>query len=207
MEGSKNENLQNSGEIDTYLKKQLTIGKIFFGAITISIIICIGGAVYSIADLFMPTGKLDEFLALGFGMQMAILGGLFAGLFILLVTFYALYKMGNKKILKILFTGKRQILEKYRGKTGVNIIAYGVLISICVIIAGAIYSLIEIFILGGSGVQGLIAFLSTLSQGQTILLVGFLSLSIIGLILLFKYLIDQGYYLILKIFYNIEENE
>ncbi len=207
MEVSKNENIQNSGEIDTYLRRQLTIGKIFFVAITISIIICIGGAVYTIADLLMPTGKLDEFLALGFGMQMAILGGLFAGLFILLVAFYALYKSGKNKILKILFTGKRHILEKYRGKTGVNIIAYGVLISICIIIAGVIYSLIEIFILGGSGLEGLITFLSSLSQGQIILLIGFLSLSIIGLILLFKYLIDHGYYLILKMFYNIEQNE
>ncbi len=116
MEVSKNEKIQDSEEIDKYLKRQITIGKIFFIFLTISIIICIGGAVYTLADLFMPTGKLEEFLAMGFGLQIAILGGLFASLFFLLVSFYALYKKGNKKILKILFKEKRQILEKYRGK-------------------------------------------------------------------------------------------
>ena len=207
MEVSKNEKIQDSEEIDKYLKRQITIGKIFFVFLTISIIICIGGAVYTLADLFMPTGKLEEFLAVGFGLQIAILGGLFASLFFLLVSFYALYKKGNKKILKILFKEKRQILEKYRGKAGVKIIAFSFLISICVIIAGVLYSLLEMLFLSGSESQGLIAFLISLSQGQLILLIGIASLSLTALILLFKYLIDHGYYLILKLLYNIEEIE
>lgn len=207
MEESKKENVQDSGEIDKYLKRQIATGKIFFVFLTISIIICIGGAVYTLADIFIPTGKLEEFLALGFGLQITILGGLFAGLFFLLVSFYALYKKGNKRILKILFKEKRQILEKYRGKVGVKIIAFSFLISICVIIAGVLYSLLEILFLSGSESQGLIAFLNSLSQGQLILLIGIASLSLAALILLFKYLIDHGYYLILKLLYNIEETE
>lgn len=207
MEASNNEKVQDSEEIDKYLKRQITIGKIFFVSLTISLIICIGGAVYTLADIFLPTGKLQEFLAMGFGLQIVILGGLFAGLFFLLVSFYALYKKGNKKILKILFKEKRQILDKYSGKVGVKIIAFGALISICVVIVGILYSLLEMLLLSSGEYQGLIALLSSLSQGQLILLIGFTSLSLIALIILFKYLIDHGYYLILKLLYTIEENE
>lgn len=207
MEGSNNEKLQDSEEIDKYLKRQITIGKIFFVSLTISLIICIGGAVYTLADIFVPTGKLQEFLTMGFGLQIVILGGLFAGLFFLLVLFYALYKKGNKKILKILFKEKRQILDKYSGKVGVKIIAFSFLISLCVIIFGVLYSLFEMLFLSGGELQGLIAFLGSLSDGQKILLIGFTSLSLIVLIILFKYLIDHGYYLILKLLYTIEENK
>jgi len=207
MEVSNNEKVQDPVEIDKYLKRQITIGKIFFVFLTISLIICIGGAVYTLADIFMPTGKWEQFWLLNLGMIIAILGSLFAGLFFLLVTFYALYKKGNKKILKILFKEKKQILDRYRGKVGVKIIAFSFLISICVIIFGVLYSLFEMLFLSGGELQGLIAFLSSLSQGQLILLIGFTSLSLIALIILFKYLIDHGYYLILKLLYNIEENE
>ncbi len=207
MEVSNNEKVQDSEEIDKYLKRQITIGKIFFVSLTISLIICIGGAVYTLADIFVPTGKLQEFLTMGFGLQIVILGGLFAGLFFLLVLFYALYKKGNKKILKILFKEKRQILDKYSGKVGVKIIAFSFLISLCVIIFGVLYSLFEMLFLSGGELQGLIAFLGSLSDGQKILLIGFTSLSLIVLIILFKYLIDHGYYLILKLLYTIEENK
>ncbi len=207
MEVSKNEKFQEPEEIDKYLKRQITIGKIFFVFLTISIIICIGGAVYTLADIFIPTGKLEEFLALGFGLQIAVLGSLFAGLFFLLVAFYALYKKGNKKILKILFKEKKQILDKYRGKVGVKVIVFGVLISICFVIVGILYSLLEVLLLSGGEFQGLIAFLDSLTGGQRILLIGLVSLSLIVLIILFKYFIDHGYYLILKLLYNIEETE
>lgn len=207
MEVSKNDKFQQPEEIDKYLKRQITIGKIFFVFLTISIIICIGGAVYTLADIFIPTGKLEEFLALGFGLQIAVLGSLFAGLFFLLVAFYALYKKGNKKILKILFKEKKQILDKYRGKVGVKVIVFGVLISICFVIVGILYSLLEVLLLSGGEFQGLIAFLDSLTGGQRILLIGLVSLSLIVLIILFKYFIDHGYYLILKLLYNIEETE
>lgn len=207
MEVSKNEKFQELEEIDKYLKRQITIGKIFFVFLTISIILCIGGAVYTLADIFIPTGKLEEFLALGFGLQIAVLGSLFAGLFFLLVAFYALYKKGNKKILKILFKEKKQILDKYRGKVGVKVIVFGVLISICFVIVGILYSLLEVLLLSGGEFQGLIAFLDSLTGGQRILLIGLVSLSLIVLIILFKYFIDHGYYLILKLLYNIEETE
>ncbi len=203
MEGSNNEKLQDSEEIDKYLKRQITIGKFFFVIITISIIICIGGAVWTLADLFMPTGKLEEFLSMGFGLKIIILGGLFAGLFFLLVAFYALYKKGKKKILKILFKEKKQILDKYQGKVGIKVIVFGVLISICFVIVGILYSLLEVLLLSGGEFQGLIVFLDSLTGGQRVLLIGLVSLSLIILIILFKYFIDHGYYLILRLLYNI----
>ena len=197
---------QKADIMDDYVQRQVTTAKVFFIILTISIIICIAGAVYTIADMFMPTGKWDQFSQLGLGLQMAIIGGLFAGLFILLVMFYALYKKGNQRILKILFKKKREVMDIYQGKTGVKIIAVGVLVSICVIIIGVLYSLVDIFVLS-STTGGLTEFIASLSQGQLILMIGILCVSLIVLVLLFKYFIDHGYYLILKLFYNIEDKD
>ena len=197
---------QKANVMDEYVKRQITTAKVFFIILTISIIICIAGAVYTIADMFMPRGKAEQFSQLGLGLQMAIIGGLFAGLFILLVMFYALYKKGNQRILKILFKKKREVIDIYQGKMGVKIIAVGVLVSICVIMIGVLYSLVDIFILS-STTGGITEFIASLSQGQQILMIGLLCVSLIVLVLLFKYFIDHGYYLILKLFYNIEDKE
>lgn len=192
--------------VQVFNERQESIARAFFVILTTSVIICIGGVALTITDTIQPSGKWGQFWTSSFGFILAVLGGLFACLFMLLVLFSALFKKGKTRILKILFKEKKEVLEKYRGKTGIKLIAGGVLASIILIIVGIIYSFIDI-LLSGAGTGGLVTFIENLGGGQFVLLMGLIALSLIALILLFKYLIDNGYLMILKIFYSIDEKD
>ena len=79
---------------DIYPSKQRAVGDIFYVFIVLSCLTCILGGVWSIFDYFMPTGKLDAFLALTLGYQIAIIAGILAVLFFLLIFFFGLFKAG-----------------------------------------------------------------------------------------------------------------
>lgn len=191
-----------------YSKKQKLVATIFYIAITITLIVIIAGIVYTIADIIMATGKMALFLSLNFGYQIAIIGTLLAGLFFLVVYFFGLYKKGRTLILKNIFR-KKLFNEKYRNRIGVKIAAGALMFSIFSIIIGILTAVIyDLFTRPATGDRvTLTTIFAELSQGQIVLFIGLLMLIIIGLIFFLNYLWYNGYYLILRMIQDLEEED
>ena len=81
----------NRSKISLYTNTQRKISTVLYILVIIAALVTIGGAIYTIADLILATGKMELFQALNFGYQMAIIGGLLAGLFFLLIFFYGFF--------------------------------------------------------------------------------------------------------------------
>ncbi len=192
-----------------FSKKQKTVAMIFYIAITITIIIIIAGIVYTIADIVMATGKMELFLSLNFGYQIAVIGTLLAGLFFLVVYFFGLYKKGRTMILRNIFR-KKHYQDKYRNRWGVRIAAGALMFSIFAIIIGILTAIIYDTFTSPSP-SGERTTLSTifaeLSQGQIVLFIGMIMLLIIGLVFFLNYLWYNGYYLILRMIKDLEEDD
>ncbi|MHA2089085.1 MAG: hypothetical protein ACW972_12460, partial [Promethearchaeota archaeon] len=119
-----------------YNKTQRVITGIFYVMIVVASIVSIGGIVWTFADIFIgTTGKFELFLGLNLGYQIAIIGGLLAGLFFLLVFFFGLFKKTSRSLMVFIYK-KRELEEKYKNRTGVKIAAGGLLISVIGIILG-----------------------------------------------------------------------
>ncbi len=191
-----------------YSKKQKLVATIFYIAITITLIVIIAGIVYTIADIIMATGKMALFLSLNFGYQIAIIGTLLAGLFFLVVYFFGLYKKGRTLILKNIFR-KKLFNEKYRNRIGVKIAAGALMLSIFSIIIGILTAVIyDLFTRPATGDRvTLTTIFAEMSQGQGVLFIGMLMLIIIGLVFFLNYLWYNGYYLILRMIQDLEEED
>ena len=191
-----------------FSKKQKLFATIFYVAITITVIIIIAGIVYTIGDIIMATGKMELFLSLNFGYQIATIGALLAGLFFLIVYFFGLYKKGSTLILKNIFR-KKQFNDKYRNRIGVKIAAGALMFSIFAIIIGISTAVIyDLFTRPATGDRvTLNTIFAELSQGQIVLFIGMLMLMIIGLIFFLNYLWYNGYYLILRMIKDLEEED
>ncbi len=187
-----------------YSQSEMTVGKIFYIIIVFACLVVIGGIAWTIADFINPHGKLDAFLALSLGYQIAIVAGFLAGLFFLLVFFFGLFKKGSKWILKGFFK-VRELDEKFRNRTTVKIAAGGLLISIIAIIVGIVWALIQEVLIGSEG--GFAGLLSQFSSGNWVLFAG-IALLIASFIALFMiYFWKNGYRLILKIMGSLEKED
>ena len=193
----------------SFSKKQKTVATIFYIAITITVIVIIAGIVYTIADIIMATGKMALFLSLNFGYQIAVIGTLLAGLFFLVVYFFGLYKKGRTLILRNIFR-KKHYQDKYRNRIGVKLAAGALMFSIFAIIIGILTAIIYDLLTSPSP-NGDRTTLSTLfaelSQGQIVLVIGMIMLLIIGLVFFLNYLWYNGYYLILRMIKDLEEED
>ncbi|MHA1883530.1 MAG: hypothetical protein ACW96S_00640, partial [Promethearchaeota archaeon] len=120
--------------IRNYSKRQKIVSGIFYIMIVIASIVTIGGVVWTMADIFLgTTGKLDIFLELNLGYQIAFVGGLLAGLFFLLVFFFGLFKRTSRSLMVFIYK-KRELEERYKNRIGVKIAAGGLLVSVIGII-------------------------------------------------------------------------
>ncbi|TFG14757.1 MAG: hypothetical protein EU535_02900 [Promethearchaeota archaeon] len=191
---------------EDYSQKQKKIALILYIAISVIIIVIIAGIVYTIADIIMATGKMELFLSLNFGYQMAVIGTLFAGLFFLVVYFFGLYRKGVNVILKNIFR-KKIYNDKYRNRTGVRIAAGALMLSIFSIIIGIIVAIFyDIFTAPSNGDRTtLTTVFADISQGQIVLFIGIIMLIIIGLVFALNYLWYNGYYTILRLIEDLEE--
>ena len=191
-------------DLKYYTNIQKTVATIFYISIVVAFIITIGGTVYTIADLIMAEGKMELFQGLSFGFQIAIVGALLAGLFILIIFFYGLFKKGKKTLIKLIYKD-RELEEQYKHRIGIKIVAGGLMLCIFAIIIGIIISIIyEIFVSSSLYPFQLIGNFST---GQIVLLFGFSIFIIIGLIFAFIFLWHNGYYVIVKIISDLEEED
>lgn len=196
----------SSGSTREYNKNQKIVSGIFYTLIVIASLVTIGGVVWTFADMFIDTtGKFQLFLDLNLGYKIAIIGGLLAGLFFLLVFFYGLFKKSSKALMVFIYK-KRELEEKYKNRTGVKIFAGGLLISIIGIIIGFILGPVWDLIVGDSGDSGeFFTFLG--STGPWVLLVGAGLFLIIGAALFMIYFWKNGYYLILRILGGLEKED
>lgn len=189
-----------------YKKIQRTISAIIYIFIVIATITTLGGIIWTVADIFIaPTGKLELFLDLNLGYQIAIVGGFSAGLFFLLVFFFGLFKKSSRSLIKFIYR-KRELEEKYKNRKDVKIGAGGLLISLLAIILGTLFAIIWDLITGPSG--DTFSLLNLLdSTGPWVLFVGIGLFLLIGAVLFMIYFWKNGYYLILKIMGILEKEE
>lgn len=194
----------SSGPTREYNKIQNLIATIFYILIVIASIVSLGGVVWTFADIFIGvTGKFELFLNLNSGYQIAIIGGLLAGLFFLLIFFFGLFKKSTRSLIKFIYK-KRELEEKYKNRTDVKIAAGGLLISLIGIIIGIIYAMVQDFITVSSGGTSTLVDLFG-STGPWILFVGIGLYLIVGIALFMVYFWKNGYYIILRLIGAIEK--
>lgn len=189
-----------------YNKRQKNVAFIFYFIIVAASIISIGGTVWSLADIFIsPTEKLEMYRDLNLGFQITIIGGLLAGLFFLLVFFFGLFKKTSRSLINFIYK-VRELEEKYKNRTGVKVVAGGLLVSLIVIIIGAIFAIFfDIFTGSKDGTVSIFSAIKT--TGPVILLIGIGLFLIVGIVLFMIYFWKNGYYLILKIMGILEKEE
>ena len=193
----------SSNPIREYNKTQKVITGIFYILIVIASIVSIGGIVWTFADIFIgTTGKLELFLDLNLGYQIAIIGGLLAGLFFLLVFFFGLFKRTSRSLMIFIYK-KRELEEKYKNRTGVKIAAGGLLISVIAIILGFVLGPVWDILIGSGGSGSLFTFLG--STGPWVLTFGIGIFLVIGAALFMIYFWKNGYYLILRLLGGLEK--
>lgn len=184
------------------------IANILYISIVISLIMCIGSIVWLVLDVIMAQGKMELFLSWSFGIQIAIVGTILAALFFLLIIFYGLFKRGTSVLLKIIFK-PRELEERYRHRTGVRIIAGMLMVSLFAIILGIVFAVFYEFIVAilGRTEFTLSGVLENLSGGQIALIISVSYLIVNGLAFALVYLWFNGYGLILKMLYTLEEED
>ncbi|UCD01303.1 MAG: hypothetical protein JSV23_10545 [Promethearchaeota archaeon] len=189
-----------------YRKSQKVIALIFFIIIVIASIITIGGVVWTFADIFIgTTGKWLTFLGLNTGYQIAIIGGLLAGLFFLLVFFFGLFKKTSRSLINFIYR-KRELEEKYKNRIDVKIAAGGLLVSLIGIIIGVIIAIIwDIFASSAGDPSAILTFLG--STGPRVLFIGIGLFLLVGVILFLIYFWKNGYYLILRLLGSLEKEK
>ena len=193
-----------SKSTEEFNKAQRVVSAIFYIFIVVASLVSLGGVVWTFADIFIgTTGKFTLFLDLNLGWQIAIIGGLLAGLFFLLVFFFGLFKKSSRSLIKFIFK-KRELEEKYKKRIDVKIAAGGLLISLISIIIGTIFALIWDIFTGSSGDS--FSILNLLgSTGPWVLFVGIALFLLIGAALFMIYFWKNGYYLILRILGVLEK--
>ena len=196
------ESYSSSNEI--YPSNQRVVGDLFYIFIVISCLICITGGIWSIFDFIMPTGKLISFLGLTLGYQIAIIAGILAGLFFLLIFFFGLFKKGRKWVLHFIFK-VREIEEKYKNRIDVKIAAGGLLISIMAIIIGIVIAIIQEILLGPSQGSPFSTLLDSFSFGNWILFTGISLFAILAVTLFMIYFWKNGYYVLLRVMGKLEK--
>lgn len=191
---------------EEYSSSQRIGAEIFYILVVLACLVSLTGVIWSIADFISPTGKLQVFLDLSLGFQIAIVAGFLAGLFFLLIFFFGLFRRGLNYFLKIMFK-KKEIEERFKNRLTVKIVAGGLLISIIAIIVGIIISVVYEIFIGPEGGSPFATFLSELSTGNWILFAGIALFAIAGIGLFMVYFWKNGYYVILKIMGTLESKE
>lgn len=195
---------ESSSITSEYRKSQKIIALVFFIIIVIATIVSLGGVVWTIADFFIgTTGKLEQFLTLNLGWQIAIVGGLLAGLFFLLVFFFGLFKKTSRSLIHFIYK-KRELEDRYKNRTNVKIAAWGLLISLIGLIGGAIFAILWDIITRGTG-GGILTLLG--STGPRVLFIGIGLFMLVGITLGLIYFWRNGYYLILKLLGGLEKEK
>ncbi|MFX0057022.1 MAG: hypothetical protein ACFE85_02140 [Candidatus Hodarchaeota archaeon] len=199
------EGAQYSNKME-FSSRQRSTSELLYIMIVAACLISLAGVIWSIFDFISPTGKLQAFLDLSLGFQIAIVAAFLAGLFFLLIFFTGLFKKGRSIFLKSLFK-KKEIEERFKNRLTVKIIAGGLLISLIAIIIGIVYSFIYELLFGPEDDSFFSGLLSTFTSGNWVLFAGISLFAISGIAFFIIYFWKNGYYLILKMMGSLESGE
>ena len=193
-------------DIKHYTGPQKLTGTILYVSFVISFIMIIGSAIWALLDFIMARGKMEIFLALSLGVQIAIIGAILAALFFLLILFYGLFRRGVSVILNIIFR-PIELEEKFKNRTTVKLAAGALMISLFAIIIGIVIAIFyEIFRALVGGTEFTIAGITeNLTGGQIALTISILYLIVTLLALALFYMWFNGYGLIIRLLYTLEE--
>lgn len=192
----------------SYSSGQKLTATALYISFVISFIMIIGSIIWAVLDLIMRWGKMELFLRFSLGIQIAIIGGVLAALFFLLILFYGLFKRGVSVLLNSIFR-PRELEEKFKNRKLVKVVAGALMLSLFAIIVGIVISIFyEIFrsIIGRT--EFTIAGLTeNLSGGQIALIISILYFIVTLLAFGLVYLWFNGYGLIIKLLYTLEEED
>ncbi|MFX0187493.1 MAG: hypothetical protein ACFE8A_07130 [Candidatus Hodarchaeota archaeon] len=191
-----------------YTNRQKITGTVLYISFVISFIMIIGSLIWTILDIIMAVGKTELFLRLSLGIQIAIIGGILAGLFFLLILFYGLFRRGVSALLNIIYR-PRELVDKYKNRKTVKFAAGALMLSLFAIIIGIVIALIyEILrsIIGGTEFT-LGGITENLSGGQIALTISILYFIVTLLAFGCVYMWFNGYGLIIKLLYSLEEED
>ena len=134
-----------------------------------------------------------------------IIGGLFAGLFFIIVFFFGFFKKGRKRILKWTFKAK-DVDASYKNRTDIKVMAFGFLISIIIVIVGVVLFIAMIVLTLFTQIDPSQT-LSTLSTSTLCLLIGITLFILDGLSIFFINFLKNGYYFVLKMIGGLERED
>ena len=168
----------------------LTMAGLFISAI---------GIVWAIKDLFTTTGW-QEFLLLSIQTQIFIIGLILLGIFFLTLFLVVLFRRGKRSMQSTLFKEKHEELSKDETYLPAKVITAGTLICIFTIFLGLVIAIIGLFLNGGEGEDPLNfwTFLTGLSGGARILLIGGSILVLDGLFYGFVYTWVNGQWIVIS---------
>ena len=90
----------SSSVVKEFSKNQKRVALVFYILIVSASLVTMFGVVWTLADIFIgTTGKFLLFKSLNLGYQIAIIGGLLAGLFFILIFFFWLFKRTTKSLI------------------------------------------------------------------------------------------------------------
>jgi len=180
---------------------------VFYYIIALSVIALAFGSIYAIMDAIQPTGKWDWFLSISPGLKFVIIGAFGFLFFVLLTTAWILFRRGNRFIFKLLYPDIERPKIK-RENSSAKVITAGLLISVFIIAAGVVISILQGMFSGGTN-EDFLSFISTLPGGLLTMLISLLILSITLLIVIFVWIWENGYNFVLNkiVKYNAPKDE
>ncbi len=190
----------------TYSKNQVNVAIGFYVLFVVAFIVLLVGIIWMIVDWALGDIKIYAwFLTLHLGLQIMIIGGLFAGLFFIIVFFFGFFKKGRKRILQYTFKAK-DVDESYKNRTDIKVIAFGFLISIIIVIVGVVIFILMIVLTLFTQTDPSQT-LSTLSSSTLCLLIGITLFILDGLSIFFINFLKNGYYFVLKMIGGLERED
>jgi len=184
--------------LEGFTKREHDAGHVIFWMLIVGITFFFAGLIYTIADLIMPTGKTSLFLLFPMGLKIIIVGAFMFGFFMLFVMFTVMYKRGTDALTKAIFSAEK-MYRQVKTSSGARIVTAGLMISIFVIAAGIFLGIFQT-----AGHTGFMAFLESITIGETLLTIATLYLVFVTLAIMFMWLWSQGTMFFQKRFFSKE---
>jgi hypothetical protein len=184
--------------LEGFSKREHDVGHVIFWMLIVGITFFFAGLIYTIADLIMPTGKTSLFILFPMGLKIIIVGAFMFGFFMLFVMFTVMYKRGTNALTKAIFSAEK-MYRQIKTSSGARIVTAGLMISIFVIAVGIFLGIFQ-----SAGNTGFMAFLESITIGETLLAIATLYLVLVTLAITFMWLWSKGTIFFQKRFFSKE---
>jgi hypothetical protein len=171
--------------------KYTRVSVAFYYMIIISTIALIIGSIWAILNIFFPDASFEAFLNGNPGSQLLILGMLGLLIFGLIITGWIMFKKGNGVIYRVLYPPihKEEITKENRYA---QIISWGLLVSMFVVVAGGILLAVQYAFGAGSSGDEFLTFFLTMVTGLKIMFISIIVLILTIVVLVFVYIWKNG---------------